>query len=209
MVYKIGVKKRKRVSKKRPRSFTRSLANNRLVEQKRHRGTISLSLSTSASIVSMLSGNTQGLGDLNARIGDSLNICKIDFAYTVLLADTTNYVRIILFLYRDNNSTAPVEADVFDDSSSGTTRLYGPLNEDNIKSGRIKLLMDKRVTLYASKNLVGGYIRKTLRNLPKTVFSGGSTTVGRNMPYFAIISDSSAVTHPSIELYHTTHYVDL
>lgn len=208
MVYKY--KPRKRVQKRRQRApLARALVNSKLVEQKRHRGIISASASSTTTIASVLSGNSQGLSDLNNRIGDCINITKLEFSYSALLADTTNIVRVICFMWRDMNITAPDEGAIFDDSSSTATKLYGPLNEDNIKGGRIKVLMDKRIILYNSKNFVGGYIKRTFRSLPKTTFSGGSTTYGRNMPYFAFVSDSTAVSHPQLEIYHTTHYMDL
>lgn len=208
MVYKY--KPRKRVQKKRQRApLARALVNSKLVEQKRHRGIISASVLSATTIASVLSGNSQGLSDLNNRIGDVINITKLEFAYSALLSDSTNVLRLILFLYKDMNITAPDEGAIFDDSSSMATKLYGPLNEDNIKGGRIKVLMDKRIILYNSKNFVGGYIKRTFRGLAKTTFSGGSTTYGRNMPYFAFVSDSTAVSHPQLEIYHTTHYTDL
>lgn len=211
MGYKPRAKKSNKVVKKSTfmSDFNKALIRSSLIEQKRHRGTFSLSVSTTPSLVSVLSGLTQGLGDLAVRTGDEISITKFEFHYSALLADTTNLVRLIIFFWNDNNATAPVANDILDDSSTSLTQLFGPLNEDNLKSKRFRVIVDKRLTLYNSKNYMGGSIIKHFNKAHTVVFSGGSSTVGRGMPYIMLMSDSAAVAHPTFDAYHVSHYTDL
>lgn len=190
-------------------NFNRALIRSSLIEQKRHRGVLSLSVNTTFIVNSILGGLTQGVGDLSSRTGDEISVTKFELHYSALLADATNLVRIILFSWCDMNTVAPVATDILDDSTNSTTQLFGPLNEDNLKSKRFRVLHDKRVALYGSKNYISGSIIKTFKKPINVVYSGGSSSVGRNMLYLMIFSDSAAVTHPAFECYHVSHYIDI
>lgn len=187
----------------------KALLRSNVIEQKRHRGTIGGSVQTTPSIISLLNGMTQGIGDLNVRTGDEITVTKINMNFSCLLGDATNLVRVILLSWDDNNATAPVGTDIFDDTSTAMTMLFGPLNEDNLKAKRMKIFYDKRFALYSSSNYFYKTINKTFSKGHSVVFSGGSSSVGRHMPYCILISDSSAVVHPDFNAYHVTHYTDL
>lgn len=187
----------------------KALLRTHLIEQKRHRGTIAGSVQTTPSIISILNGNVQGLGDLNVRTGDEITLSKINMNFSCLLGDSTNLVRVILISWDDNNAVAPVATDIFDDTTSATTMLFGPLNEDNLKGKRFRVLYDKRFALYSSSNYFYKSFTKVFSKGHSVVFSGASSSVGRHMPYCILISDSSAIAHPDFNAYHVSHYTDL
>lgn len=208
------VRTKKSKSTKKPRSvdqktIDRYIIRSNLVEKKRHRGAVQQSPSSTVSVTPMIVTNAQGLGDLNVRIGDTIQITKFEMIYTSLLADTTNYLRMVIFWWCDNNNTAPAEADIFDDNTSNAFILYGPLHEDNIKGGRLKVLYDKHFSLSSSRSYLGGRLVKTFKRPHEITFTGASTTIGRGIPYIALVSDSGTVSHPTWNSYHAFHYVDL
>lgn len=216
MVFKVRAKKSTKTNKYKPvrksnfmQNFNRALIKSSLIEQKRHRGVVSTTVSTTPSPISILGGLVQGITDLGSRVGDEISITKFALHYSSMLADPSNVVRIIIFVWCDFNSVAPVASDILDDSTNSITQLYGPLNEDNLKARRFRILYDKRLLLSSTRNYIGGSVIRTFKKPLSIVFSGGSSSVARNMPYLMVFSDSAAVTHPTFDCYHVSHYTDL
>lgn len=161
------------------------------IETKYHDVTISEAVSTVASIGS-LTDVSQGQTD-TTRIGDKLTIRGLSGRASMLGADASNLIRIIIFQWHHTDSVAPVIADIL--SSSGDPRSNFVHDTQN----QYTVLYDKLFTLTsAGDKLVRAWIfRPRLKYAKKTINYSAGSTVGSNKIYRLFLSDSGASVHPS------------
>jgi len=148
-------------------------------------------LTSSSSTMSFVDLTTPAQGTAsNQRIGTSINLREVLIKGNVIVGDTTNVVRFLVFRWLvDNNSDVPGADELFDSATdvySGTTR-YDPK--------RYKILFDKMYLLnaYHPSRLMD--IKIDLGDSLATFSSG---TSGQNHVYCATISDSTAIPHPTL-----------
>lgn len=153
-----------------------------------------------------LTDTALGTGD-TARIGDQIQPKLMDIGFNFGVADTTNILRIFLFQW--NLTSTPTDAEMFEDTTNTVTRLCGSLNRDSMKARKMTILWDKQITLNGvSRPNVYFRLKQSLARCRKIGYVGGSTVAVGNI-YLGYISDSSAVSHPAIQMAFTFDYWDL
>lgn len=141
-----------------------------------------------------------GQGDgVGARDGDAIKLEKIDFRYNLQAADNTNVMRLILFQYKENTAVAvPTISSILATGASGS--VDGFSQYVNYRKGRgFKILKDVTydMTLNQENTQIPGHWQMPINSLKEISFSAAGTT-GYNHLGLAYISDSAAVTHPSL-----------
>lgn len=140
----------------------------------------------------------------NNRIGDDIRSCDFWMRYSivvpqgVIVSDETNYVRCIVFQWKQQ--TVPALGDVLE--TIGSFFAYAPYRQDNLMN--MKILYDKAHVLTAdisagvsnSNTIVKGQVNISQNELLKsTTFN--STTSATNLLYILFVSDSSTTPHPN------------
>jgi len=143
-----------------------------------------------------LSAVTVGTGN-NTRTGTEITAKKLEINLLFVIADTYNIVRVIVFEWLPSDSSdVPSGGEIFSTAySSGNNEQYCLLNP--IRPSRFKVLKDITVNLDVAH--VSLHRRLAFKMNHKVSFDTGGTT-GRNHLYMAIVSDSTAVTHPTVAL---------
>lgn len=189
----------------------KALNSSSVTEIKRHRSLQNAGVDNVTTYLNLLNANANGTSDLTQRIGDRICITKIEVALSGLLADTTNILRVIMFIwYDDNNLNPPNDSQVFDDTATTTGRIYGGINYDGLspKGKRMRILYDKRIALSSSRPYLSWNVTKAYkRGIDVQFTAGGSSGVG--IPYLAFLSDSSAAAHPTVIAYARVMYSDV
>lgn len=151
-----------------------------------------------AGTVSSLMNITQGTGQ-NNRVGDDIRPKMIKLRLDCTIADATNVVRFIVFRWKENDQfVAPVTTSILDNGLSGAPDIWSFYNKDTSQS--YEIIYD---TLFCG---AGGSSASNLRqfrvkNIPlkgKVKFYSDASTNGSNKLYALRISDSAAVSHPTL-----------
>lgn len=164
----------------------------------------SLGIDTTGNVSEIIS-NSQGSTDV-AHIGDQIELSSIYFNYYVTNADTTNIVRVVLIQTRGYTPSAA--ADIFQVSGSDSV-LTSPYHHDVMQTGLLTVLYDRLHCLdtYNPLQQHKGWIpMKYVKN--KVQFDAGSSDVLNGDLYLITISDSSAVSHPTINVNVLYNYTD-
>lgn len=137
------------------------------------------------------------------RVGDLVTVKRLDFKFNLIVADTTNIVRVILFKWNNDDAQyAPTVNSIITstDASTGYAAL-ARYNWDNFKGRDFEVLYDKAFQLCA--NGEQGQVHqvslwgKGLGSTPKIQLNTGATT-GKGRYGILYISDSAAVSHPTL-----------
>jgi len=140
-------------------------------------------------------GNTNG-----TRIGNKIHILELLYRATILLADTTNVVRLVAFKWNMNdNSDTPSAAEIFSQVSDPQSNIV-PL-----KPSRFKILRDDVFNFDVAHVIRTHQVRLKL-NYDMTF--DPTTTGGIGQLYLAIFSDSGAVPNPAYDINYQLQYVD-
>lgn len=161
-------------------------------------------------IMSALQGNSQGTGDKNQRIGDSISMTSLHFKGSVSVADTTNLVRLICFLWKPSLADAtPTVGDILSTSYSANY-VYGYKSVDNLREKSVRILYDRTIKLSSLGDTYQQMIsyNHKFKTPVKIQFDSGSTTNCTNCPCWLIISDSSGAPHPSYLASYRIYYTD-
>lgn len=151
-----------------------------------------------------ISAVAQGDTD-QTRDGDRLQLCgKIDFHFSLLIADTTNIIRITWFQWKPG--TTPAASDIYLNGPSGAIDVYSTYSHDNrqmyrILSDKMYNMVGNAATAQTCNTTTTQIVRKqriNLKKVRKMVQYGGGGTDGTNKIYFFVFSDSALVTHPLI-----------
>lgn len=205
---------KKRTVKVVKKEVKKALMKNSLIELKRQRTQSGATLSTTPAIINLFTGNTQGLGDLNVRVGDRLRMQKLDISGRFTYGDSTQIIRAIVFLWHDDSTVGmnpPTDQQLLDDTTSNDAVLYGDINNDgsNPKGKKFQILYDKRFYLnQVSKPQIDFQFKRTWKYGKTVGFSAGAST-GLGIPYLLLVSDSSVASHPSYYMNVKIHYNDL
>lgn len=153
--------------------------------------------------------NAPAQGDTDiSRDGDKLRMLSLALRGNLIVADTTNVVRMIVFQIYDGGVSGLLE-DVIEASDSSGRQWRSPYKHDN--AGKFKILYDRTYSLGdASKQQVT--FNKLIRFSGKNAYVGflnGTTTIQKNTVYVAFVSDSAAISHPTMNIYYRLRYTDV
>lgn len=160
---------------------------------------ISVDYTGSLGLFTMPSAGTGPSG----RVGDLIEVTRLEFKYSLVIADTTNLVRVVLFKWNnDDGSYSPAVNSII--ASGDNTTAYAALFRyawDNQKAGDFEILYDKCHQLCNAGEQ--GQVHqvqlwgKGLGSTSKIQLNSGATT-GKGRYGLLYISDSAAVTHPTL-----------
>jgi len=127
----------------------------------------------------------------NLRSGSSVSLKKLTFYYNTTLADSTNFVRIVIFKwFPSSTSDVPTAAELF--FGGGGQVWSAPFFGGH--PSRFKVLFDKLIALDAAHVVEIGKVVLKLNHLVE--YDNGVNT-GKNHLYYSICSDSGGVPNPS------------
>lgn len=140
---------------------------------------------------------------VSGRVGDVITITRLEFKYSIVIADTTNLVRVVLFKW--NNDDASFTPGVTDIIQGGdNTTAYAALfrySWDHSRAKDFEILYDKCHQLtsqgeQAQVHQVQLWGKGLGSNSKIQLNSGATTGLGRYGLLY--ISDSAAVSHPTL-----------
>lgn len=151
--------------------------------------------------------NTPAQGDAyNERAGDAIKLEKVSWRLSMTYADATNVLRMIVFRWGlDASVTSPTTSDVLQALNALAYPKYQTEVED-----RVRILSDRTYALSQNgrPNMIvsGSLYGKKLGR--KTLGFNQGTTNGVGQVFVLWISDSVAVSHPTIGGYFRMQYED-
>lgn len=137
----------------------------------------------------------------SSRDGDQIEIESIDFAFNLATGDAQQLMRLLLFCWKPNN--VPSVTSIL----LGTGSTEAPLQRYNTdQRQQYTVLHDELFNLNTvSTPTIARQVRLNARRYAQ--FIAGSTA-GTNHIYVLIVSDSGAVTHPTIAYCSKLQYFD-
>lgn len=147
--------------------------------------------------------------DNDGRIGNEVRLVQVKLRLDCTLVDSTNIVRVILFKWRENDQfNAPTAAQLFGLGPSGGIDANSFPNDEH--SQTFMILWDKTFigSGGSSADTLRQFATKTIPLAGKSQYYSGATVTGTNKIYIAYISDSSAVSHPSLTWWCEVAYTD-
>ena len=162
---------------------------------------------STGTIIGPLCGMSQGSGDLQ-RNGDRIYIRKLYLRQTMLFADTTNFIRVIIFQWIPNNASI---TPTFDSLLQNTGQPITNAINDTNNTSLFRLLSDITYSL-SSTGDSGALVRNTSifgKRLGRHIleFNPGLPT-GFNQIYVCVVGDSAAAPNPTYSLYSRLTYSD-
>lgn len=160
-------------------------------------------ISTSPAILD-ISAVSQGDTD-TTRDGDRLQwVGKIDFRYSLDIADATNIIRVMIFQWKPNSS--PAAGSLFLNGPTGAVDVWSNYGHDHRQEYTI--LYDKTYSLVGNggaatvptttSSQIVRFVRISLKRIAKMAQFTAGTTAGTNKLYLYLISDSALVGNPTI-----------
>lgn len=161
---------------------------------------------TSSGTVTQLGVPAQGTG-VSQRVGDTIEVKRIELQYVLAGGDVYNNIRVIVFKWNvDSNLSAPTLASVL--YTTNVTPVIAPYVWDNIKSKEVQIVYDRTHSLsygcqlatvssngietqHQKVNLFG----KRLHARKVEVDQGGTT--GYGIYYILFVSDSAITPNPT------------
>lgn len=137
----------------------------------------------------------------SGRDGDQLLLSHLQNKISFIGADTTQLFRMITFRWNQDDTTAPVAADLLQ-----TVSVYGPYVRDNERAKKFTILED--LFLGTSINGPNCLTRTFDRKFSSKIAFQAASTSGTGHLYTFMITDSLAVTHPSIAFIFRSYYYD-
>lgn len=136
----------------------------------------------------------------SVRVGDELHITSFSFRYVVVVGDAYNIVRVIFFQWLQDD--APTLGDIYADTANA---VVSPYRRDTNR--HYKILYDRTHALdtYNTVQVANKFLTRGFKK--KMKFDAGTTT-GQGKIYFSIVSDSSAVAHPTYRVETQLNYLD-
>lgn len=148
------------------------------------------------------------------RIGSDITLTSIQFQLSFTKADTTNFIRMVLFQWYPNNDDSPPDwTKLFQYHTVGVPvdqqELMSPLAITEADVGTYKIMMNKQFLLDTEESvqLMNGFIKKGFRK--NISYAGSLPTVGTNHIYLLLVSDSGATSHPTISGHFRLRYTDM
>jgi len=170
--------------------------------------TASISLTPTFYEISNVSVGTSG----SQRVGVSINAVSLLYRFQFIAGDDTNIIRMVIFQWRpDDGDHAPNWEDMFAFQTAGlpiaASDVISPLTRIQGDLGNYQIIVNKIFTLDADDPIkfFQGYIRGGFNK--KIGFTTGLTT-GDNHLYVLFVSDSGAVTHPTVSGFTRMTFID-
>lgn len=151
-----------------------------------------------AKITSIPQGDTD-----SSRQGDHIKLLKAELRAAASYADTTNVVRLIIFKWnQDDSSAAPVGVT----SILQTATPFSPYDRDNERAGKFTIVVDH---LFGVSNVGQGIAtHEWYGKLTGQIAYQAASTAGTGNLYYAVISDSNALPHNTLSYVWRTYYTD-
>jgi len=161
---------------------------------------------SSVGAVNYLSNIGQGDG-ANQRHGNDVYVTGIEGLWSVVGADATNVVRMMIIQDANSGGAVPLVGDIFETASNPHSAI------NNLSQSRFKVLWDKFLGLsYGTGEGVrtGSIDLRFSPPIHVSYYTTGATTAGAavNSLWLVTISDSGAATHPTTNVYTSTMYTD-
>jgi len=137
----------------------------------------------------------------NQRNGSAIEVFQLDLFISFVLGDTTNLCRLVIFEWLPSStSDTPTDSELF---FGGTgSRWIAPFQ--GVKPSRFKILHDKIFNLDVAHVQVHEEIRLKLK---VNASYDNTVNTGKNHIFVCLVSDSSAVPHPTFILNYQLHYL--
>jgi len=183
-------------------SVKRLIKNNE--EMKYFRAGLNTTTSNVA-VLSSLSNIAQGVND-DQRIGNVVQPIEMKVRLDLIIADSTNIIRFVIFRWKDADTTAPVAGDIFSNGLSGgvdTSSFYNDETKD-----KYRILYDRTFVGSNTADSIRQFTQFKLRLGTKIRYTSNAVTTGTNKYYQLNMSDSAAVTHPTLIWNTETRYSD-
>lgn len=146
-------------------------------------------------VFTLLNGVAQG-DDVINRDGNRIYMLNMEMSFEILIADTFNKVRFIVFYDKQPNGAAPSASDILQDP--GNYPITSRYNYDNRQ--RFKFLYDRVFIVDVDQPTIT-VGKKWLKLKKDTLYSGSGNTITAiktGSIYLFLISDSNASTHPTV-----------
>lgn len=191
---------RKKVSRPVKR-FVKSQINKNL-EYKYHTHYYSASPLVAGQITQLLN-ITQDVTDV-ARIGDIIKLRTITFRYSVTAASASDFLRIIIFQMKENNSWSPNVGYVLNGNSPTFLSQYSVDNRPNYQ-----ILYDRTHKVDLDDPTTFRVGRVNMKYCKRKIqFYGGSSNNGTGIIYALAISNANTAPGPKIEAEINFFYTD-
>lgn len=153
---------------------------------------------TSTAVTSAISAPSQAVGQ-QSRVGDSIRLLSISCKQGIICSDTTNFLRVIIWTYKQSTSlAAATTATILSPGPGGAISVFSPLNFANRKL--YKIHYDKIYSL--SLNGPACCDDEYRVNIPpkyQQVDFDAAAQTGTNIVHITYLSDSNAVSHPTMQ----------
>lgn len=174
-----------------------------------------ISASTTPSYVH-LTGLNQGDAH-GQRDGRRVNLRSLHMRYRLEQADNPyNYVRIVIFRRPVGDDDNPDWAEIFDNSAPANLDFMNPLRQEAYRSkyriyyNRLHRLKTEDVGGVSVAAVKYGTVRLKLKDIP-VQYSGPTNVqaaVEKNQMWMAVVSDSGAVSHPTMDYHLIVSFTD-
>lgn len=132
----------------------------------------------------------------NSRIGNHVHLKRLNVRLSVFPADATNTFRLIFIRYMENDlyTGTPTGGQILANLSGGATDVLAPYNRETTEA--YKVIKDVTISMTLTQNAcITKVFSIPLRGKAQYV---GATTDGIGKLYFMYLSDSTAITHPTM-----------
>jgi hypothetical protein len=138
----------------------------------------------------------------SSRDGDHIKLHSIWCNGAVNYSDTTNVIRLIIFRWnQDDSSAAPTVNDI-----TQTFSPFSPIHRDNERAKKFDVVYDH---LFGVANVGPGIqVFQWRKRMQSIVAFQATANTGTGHLYAFVISDSSATPHPGLSLIWRTYYTD-
>jgi len=163
---------------------------------------------TTTPFITKLNPITQGDADVGQRNVYSIRSANLQYKISVKSSDQTQYIRITIFRWRENDSVnVPTAAQLYNVFTADPRSFF---NMDSLRGHMFDILKDFHIdgqgeAVNDRQKLFKGTIK--LKN--KTMNYAGGGTNGTNQLYICYWSDSGAINHPTLDFLSRFVYVDV
>lgn len=174
-------------------------------------GAVSVSVtddgSTAAQLIAL---TTISQGDTDTtRTGDKIRALTLTVKGNLICADTTNVVRLLIVCNYNGGTSSTLQ----DFLEAGDTTGYQWMSlRSHDRVGKYAILWDRTFNLSTAGSKYQACFKKTIKlskKMSEITYSSGGTSPLMNSLYLIAISDSSAVTHPTMNYYARLRFTDI
>lgn len=204
--FRAGMSKRQAVKKLATKQYVKKLVRKE-AETKYNDNLFSASVDTTGTLIDVFDP-AQGVADTD-RVGDKVTLRGMRMSFKMAAADTSNYVRIVLFQwYPNSNLSVPTIGTVLFDVSTGDRAMTSPYVHDY--QNQFHVIYDKVFTLAINSDTIirTRTFKPNFKYVKKTVEFTAGTVNASNKLYVFAISDSGAISHPTVFMYTRVFYDD-